>query len=253
MIRKILVVAAAIAIPVTTITAIGAVVGTGVAGARAQPPTPITCVQTGTVTFAKPGLSYDASLSKKSTAETQSTTSGTGTGCSTKANKLKIISDTTPCSQMSPTPPTVCSTGDVAKDPNYYDAATQYASGSTLTDLENALANGIATEDNGTKVTLEYGSAAVSSTCTASLGFTLSGNVYEHGAPISPQPLQYTDNICLVGDGGANTTGSFETDLIADQSATGLAIIHTASIGGGANPDQSELVISDGTYTPPSD
>src|ERR1700728_3899104 len=118
MIRKILVVTAAFAIPVAALTAVTTVATSGVAFAKGGPPEAMTCAQTGSVTFAKPGLTYPGTLTKKATSEAKAVVSGAGDAapCGTKAIKLKIVSPTTACSAPSPAP--VCSTGDVAKDPN---------------------------------------------------------------------------------------------------------------------------------------
>ena len=67
MIRKMITIAAAIAIPVSAVTALGAVVGSGVASAKALPPTSITCAQTGSAVLPKPGLTNGGTLTKKAT------------------------------------------------------------------------------------------------------------------------------------------------------------------------------------------
>ena len=240
MIRKILVVTAAFAMPVAALTAVTTVATSGVAFAKGGTPEAMTCAQGGTVVFAKPGLSYPGSLTNKSTSETKATVTATGDAspCGTKAIKVDIKSPTTPCAGAS-SPAPVCSTGNTTKDPNYYDNASGFASSSTLSDLATALANGLKTTDNGTKVTLAYGSDAVSSSCASgTLGFEISGNVdLSNGMATG---LTYTDNVCLAGDTGINTTGNFETDLFADASS-GPAnnTIKTATIGGG-----SSLVVS---------
>ena len=240
MIRKMLVVTAAFAMPLAALTAVTTVATSGVAFAKGGTPEAMTCNQTGSVAFAKPGLSYPGSLTNKSTSEAKAVVSGAGDAapCGTKAIKIDIKSPTTACAGAS-SPAPVCSTGDVAKDPNYYDSAAGFASGDTLSDLATALAAGIKTTDNGTKVTLAYGSDAISSTCTSgTLGFEISGNVnLSNGMSTG---LTYTDNVCLTTDTGINTTGSFETDLFADgSSGPANNTIKTAAIGGA-----SQLVVS---------
>ena len=58
----------------------------------------VTCCQTGTVTFASPGLSYGGTITKKTTAKNTAAspppTSGLGTACSTTDVKLKIVGPT---------------------------------------------------------------------------------------------------------------------------------------------------------------
>jgi hypothetical protein len=236
MIRKILVVTAAFAMPVAALTAVTTVASSGVAFAKGGPPEAMTCAQTGSVTFAKPGLTYGGTLTGKATTETKAVVAGTGDAlpCGTKAIKLKIISPTTACSAPSPAP--ACS-GATVKDPNYYDSAAGFTGGSTLTDLATALAAGIKTTDNGTKVTLEFGSDSVSSSClgAGTLGFEIQGNVNDAAGPTG---LTYTDNVCLTTDTGISTTGNFTADLTADESAA-VSTIKTAGIGG-----VSSLVVS---------
>ena len=210
MIRKIITIAAAIAIPVSAVTALGAVVGSGVAGAKAMPPTSITCAESGSVVLPKPGLTHDGSLTAKATEETKGSIKGTGTGCSTKANKLKIVTATTKCAGAM-SPPPVCSTGNTTKDPNYYDDAGGYA-GSASSGVGSALP--LETTDNGTKVWLELGTSGASSTCGANQGFTLSGNV--DNSTQTAAIGTYTDNVCVTSDAGAGTTGNFAVDLLDD-------------------------------------
>jgi hypothetical protein len=209
MIRKLITIAAAIAIPVSAITALGAVVGTGVASARAEPPTSITCAESGTVALPRPGLTHDGSLTSKATETTKVTIGGTGTGCDTHASKPKIITDTTPCAGAM-SPPPICTPGN-PRDPNYYDDAQGYAS-SASSGVGSALP--IETEDNGTKIWLEFGTSNSSSTCGANQGFTLTGNVDNVTQTVVLGT--YTDNICVTGDTGPNTTNNFAVDLFDD-------------------------------------
>jgi hypothetical protein len=224
MIRKMITIAAAIAIPVSAITALGAVVGTGVAAARGTAPTSITCAESGSVALPKPGLTNGGTLTVKATEETKVTISGTGTGCSTKASKPKIVTDTTLCPNTGGVPnpgdPAACeasttkrgvTTYAIAKDPNYYDNAAGYA-GSASSGVGSALP--IETEDNGTKIWLEYGTSSSSSTCGSNEGFTLTGNV--DNSTQTAAIGTYTDNICVTGDAGPGTTNVFATDLVDD-------------------------------------
>ena len=151
MIRKILMVAVATVLPVTAATA-AAVVGGGVASAAKPPPGPITCAQTGTVTFQKPGLSSGGTLTTKASVKTKSSVTPTGTGCAGTPVKVSIVSATTPCPQTGGVPnggdPAACQasktngkgvvTYAIAKKPNYYNTTGSFA-GSGLTDLETAL------------------------------------------------------------------------------------------------------------------
>lgn len=235
MMRKLFVAAVAVGMSVPAVLAVSAVGGAGVAGAAPKVPGPITCDQTGTVTFASPGLSYAGSLTKKASEKNESVVSASGTGCNTKSTKLKITGPTTPCA-TAPHPPAAC-TDATSKDPNYYDNASSYSDGTALGNLENALQNGIKTTDDGAKVVLEYGSASQvlpKGACGSAVGFQLSGDVNDNGGP----SLTYTDTICLVGDSGTHTTDSFVDDL-AGALGGGDQVISSATIGG-----DSQLVIS---------
>jgi hypothetical protein len=232
MIRKMITIAAAIAIPVSAITALGAVVGTGVAAARGTPPTSITCAESGTAVLPKPGLTHAGSLTSKPTAETKVTISATGTGCYTRAAKLKIITDTTPCAGAM-SPPAICTPGDPRK-PNYYDDAEGYAS-SASSGVGSALP--LKTEDNGTRIYLEFGTSASSSTCGSNQGFTLSGNV--DNSTQTAAIGTYTDNICVTSDTGAGTTGNFGTDLVDDIGGPPNNQSTIASLVLGGDPDSS--------------
>jgi len=227
MIRKLITIAAAIAIPVSAVTALGAVVGGGVAGAKAEPPTSITCAESGSVTLPSPGLTNGGTLTAKASETTKGSITGSGTGCSTKAIKIAIVTATTKCPETDGVP----NSGDVgacqaytikkgakvyaiAKDPNYYDDALGYVE-SASSGVGSALP--LETEDNGTKVWLELGTSGSSSNCGGSnAGFKLTGNV--DNATQSAAIGTYTDNICVTGDSGSGTTGSFGTDLGNDVS-----------------------------------
>ena len=97
MIRKMLVIAAAVAMPAATLAGITAVGSSGVASAKAYPPTALSCGFSGTVTFAKPGLSVNGSITNKTVEDTATNIAGSGTGCDTKAIKVKIPSTTDKC------------------------------------------------------------------------------------------------------------------------------------------------------------
>jgi hypothetical protein len=224
MIRKMITIAAAIAIPVSAVAALGAVVvAPGVAAAKG-PVQSATCYESGTVKLAKPGLTHDGTLTAKSTETTTVTIDGDGAGsssyCDAKAIKLKIKSTTTACSSYSPpsSAPEACS-GDVAKDPNVYDQASSYA-GSASGDIGSSLP--LKVTDNGTTVYLQEGTTgtissggACGSSSASDTGFALTGNVTKSktGGTIYGT---YSDNICVVGDGGTGTSNNFNDDLLYD-------------------------------------
>jgi hypothetical protein len=239
MFKKIMMVAAAVAMPVAAVTAVTAVAGPGIAGAKALPPIAETCSQSGAVAFAKPGLSYGGTVTNKTveTTDADITAAATQSSCSIKEIKLKITAATDACTN-SVASCNARTAKEVTKDPYYYDTALSYVLDGT-DNLATALANGIATKDNGTAVTLEYGNStaiAAGHQCGSAVGFLITGNVNTASGPTG---LTYADTICITGDTpGANTTDNFANDL---QSAAGGGdpVIATAIIGGA-----SQLVIS---------
>jgi hypothetical protein len=217
MIRKMLVIAAAIAMPTAAVAGVTAVTGAGTASAKALPPVPITCGLSGTVTFSKPGLSYAGSITNKTVEKTKTdiVPAGGDVACPIKAIKNKILTTPTQCWSVLPTyvsktdfsggtpvsgAAPICSvntkgtavtngtmTADAAgvkaaiKDQFYYDTASSLASAGTA-DIAASLAAGIPTSDNGTKVTLEVTASNVASilpghACGSDIGFGLTGDV----------------------------------------------------------------------------
>ena len=229
MIRKALLIAAVVVMPATTLSAI--TLGAGVAGAKGGPAGPITCATSGSVTVPEAGTSYDGSLTSKANVDSKSTFTGSGTGCSTKAIKLTIVSATTVCAGAM-SPPEACM-GATSKKPNYYDDTAGFAGSSTTTDVYNALAAGIKTSDNGTKVTLEQPpsssdvTAVVNGPCGSNtVGFQVTnGPVNDNGGP----SLTWSTLTCFTADTGSHTTGNFDSDLFA--SGGGNASITIATRG----------------------
>jgi hypothetical protein len=246
MIRKILVVTAALAMPVAALSAtVTTVASSGVAGATTPPPVTTSCTVAGGVTFATPGLSAGGTLTSKSTVDTAATTTASGTGCTNAPSNLKIVSTTTPCPQTGGVPnsgdPSACLasttkngvvTYAIAKDPNYYDTTGSYA-GSGLTDLEAALAaKPIKATVDSIAADLAFGSATEvfptadggTGQCgTTDVGFDVLGNVQVKGADVAT----YEELACLSDDSGPGTTGNFLDDLLGSS-----AVIQSATIGG---------------------
>jgi len=240
MIRKMFVIAAAVAMPAAAVAGVSAIGGAGIASAKALPPVPTTCALTGTVTFAKPGLSYNGSLTNKTvtTSKTAITPSGL---CGTKAIKSKINSTPGVCA-TDPTPAPACALASpktLAKDPNFYDTASSLAT-SGVTQIVASLAGGIPAVNNGTKVTLQVtapGTNAIlpGGACGATVGFHLQGGVTNGGANVTA----YSLDICLSTDTGTGTTGAFFTDYAAAAGGNTGVTLATAGLGAG-----SQLVFS---------
>ena len=232
MIRKMLVVAAAVAMPAAAMAGVSAIGGAGIASAKALPPVPTTCTLTGTVTFAKPGLSYNGTLTNKTVETTKTAITPSGL-CGTKAIKSKINSTPSPCA-TDPSPAPACglaSAKTLAKDPYFYDTASSLAT-SGVSQIVTSLGGGIPAVNNGTKVTLQVTAPGTSSilpggACGSDIGFHLSGAVTNGGANVS----SYVLNICLTGDSGTGTTGGFFADYLAAAGGNTGVTIATATLG----------------------
>ena len=244
MIRKLVVVAAAVAMPAAIMAGVSATTGAGIASAKALPPVAVTCNLTDTVTFAKPGLSYNGTLTNKTSEKSKSATSaspGNPAACPTKGIKNNITSTTSSCA-TDPSPAPACalaSAKTLAKDPYFYDTASSLATAG-VSNIVSSLSPGVATTDNGTKVVLAVTTGGTSSilpggACGSTVGFHLSGAV--NLAAGGSTGLSYTLNICLTSDTGTGTSGTFFTDYAA--AAGGNTGITIASATG-----SSTLVIS---------
>ena len=238
MIRKMLVRAAAIAMPSAAMAGVTAVGGPGIASAKALPPVAITCGLGGTVTFANPGLSYNGSLTNKTVEDTKTdvTLVGGDAACPTKAIKNKIVYTPAACA-TDPSPAPECALASVktlAKDPNFYDTSTEPAT-TTLSKIVAGLAAGIRAVNNGTRVTLQVTPPNSSDifpggVCGTEFGFAFSGGVTNGGASVS----HYALNICLTGDSGASTSGDFFTDLVASAGGNTAIVIAGSTLGAGS-------------------
>ena len=247
MIRKMLVLAAAIAMPSAAMAGVTAVGGAGIASAKALPPVAITCGLGGTVTFAKPGLSYNGSITNKTVEDTKTdvTLVGGDAACPTKAIKNKIATTPTQCWSVLPTytsktdftggtpvsgaapecsvnaKGTAAGSGadangvkEAIKDQYYYDTASSLATAGTA-EIAASLAAGINTSDNGTKVTLEVTASNTNSilpggACGSDIGFGLTGDVVLTGT---------TTPVVI---GGSNATYSLAICLTGD-TGTGVS------------------------------
>jgi hypothetical protein len=203
MLRKMLLIASAVAIPLGA-TAVTSVVQTGTAGATALA---ITCkVTTGTETFAPPGISQNGSFEAASTSTTTSTT--IKYKCSPPTGSIgttKPISITTPSTQCTgtDTPVTGCTAGQYN-----YDSVADFASGgSTLWSAVGTLTVKIGTTSY--KATLNASSFAI--TCASGeAGFNLKGKLT---APAAHAGEAMKSTVCLGSDTGPGTTGMFANDI----------------------------------------
>jgi len=262
MIRKMLVVAGAVALTATAFTAIASVSDSSTAGA-VKTYTTQSCAGTGSVTFVAPGLSYGGTLGKKSIVKSISSVTATGTGCGSGASGATTLTNKLPTSAtqcnpaaanyVAPIPPATLPDACLAwtaKLPYAYSNANNLASAGVSTIVTALQAKPPKAYDNGNKVALVIGDACgatypagpcsgvtqgtesvVLGACGSTIGFHLFG-------PTAVAGLTYDLLICLVSDTGPATTGAFFADYLgaAGNTVPGLTIA-TATIGGNSHLD----------------
>ena len=230
MIRKLVVIAAAVALPVST-AVVFAGVGGGIAAAKGSPNPPVTCTVSATVTFAPPGISKAGSVSTKKSTDTD--TSGEvlgGSGCTGSGANLKIASASTLCTGTGePSSNPACFTG---KKKEYgYNSWSNYVSGgasslSALKDLKftiNSL-NYEVVDLTGTAV----------GCADSEVGFNIVGTVKK---PSADKGQQASLTACLGTVTGTDLSGPTFADNIDSSTST----VATAQI----DPATSSLAITD--------
>ena len=201
MIKKLLMVAAAIAMPATAVA--GIAVTSGVAGAKAPVVLPTTCAVTGSVTFPAPGLSQIGAVEASSKSTTTASSSASG-GCTGTNSQTIVSKSTVKCKSQPTTAPCTSTEGYV------YDTDGSFAAGTA--NLAKAVKKGLAVTDNGVALTLvPTAGTGVSlvlpgSVCGSNAGFQLTGTVKK-------ATDTFTATVCLTTDTGTNTSGTFITDL----------------------------------------
>jgi hypothetical protein len=176
MIRKMLVIAAAIAVPMSAVAVIG--VAGGVAGAAAGPPDPpVTCTIGATVTFAAPGISSNGQVGTgvKSTQTTVSSETLGGAGCVGSSSINPITAKTVKCVKGQPGQPSTNPGCNGVKGTEGWDSWGDFASTGTATILKstkklNFTINGIAYQTKNT-------SASAVSCAGGEFGFQISGTI----------------------------------------------------------------------------
>jgi hypothetical protein len=253
MIRKLLVIAAAVAMPASALAAVTTIGVAGPAGAVAKVYTSQTCALTGQVTFAKPGLSYNGSVSAATVSKAKSAATETGAGCgkitlldptgTVNVSKSTITTASTDCN-IPPVPPATlpgaCANETLTK--HYaYDYASALASSGVSSIVSSLSATGIHIVDNHNAVVGQVTSGGTSevlpgTSCGTDVGFELSGNALVAGVPVPG--LTYDLLLCIVGDTGTSgpltsgTTGSFYNDYIAALGGNAGITIATGIFGG---------------------
>jgi hypothetical protein len=203
MLRKLLLVAAAIAMPVGAVAVSG-----GIASAAGpQAGKAISCAVASTVTFAAPGLSKAGSVS---TAKTSTTKTGgltfSGTGCSGSGAGHSITTAATKCTGAGkPSPYTACKTGDYG-----YDAWSGYISEGTSS-IQKAIPT-LAFTLNGNSFTATTSKVSDLSCKDSEVGFSITGKVT---APAAYKGATSTLSACLgkVTGTGLTSTTNFAKDI----------------------------------------
>jgi hypothetical protein len=245
MIRKLLVVTAAVAMPISTVAAIGAT--GGVAGAKSPvPPDPgVTCSVSSTTTFAAPGLSVNGQVGtgvKTTVSTTSATTFGPvgGNGCTGTGAGSTITSKTVKCTKGQPGQPTTNPGCDGVKGTEGWDSWGDFLAPGNLATLQKALKklsftiNGIAyeTKTSGATTILPGGLCG-----SSEVGFQLTGAVK---APKQDKGQSAVLNACFGAATGSDLVGPTFLDNINAPEPTTVA---TASI----DPALSTVVIAGGS------
>jgi hypothetical protein len=205
LIRKLLVVATAIAIPLSVVAATGATAG---AKAVKPPPDPaVTCSISATITFAPPGISNSGAISTSKTSVTTTTgeTFGTASGhptCSGSAPNLAISSKSTKCDKKVAGQPS----SNPACEPGFYgyDSWQNFQSGGVAS-VQKSLKN-LSFTINGITYATKTTSAAIDGSCANSeVGFLITGTVK---APKNDKGQTDTLSACLGTVTGPGVVGS---------------------------------------------
>jgi hypothetical protein len=217
MIRKLLMVAAAAAVPMG---AIAAGVGGGIAGAALPiPVVPTTCHMTGTVTFASPGISL---IGITTTAKTSSTTSSVGfTGCASGGTvggggTLNILTKNTKCVlPVTGTEPANCAKGLLVTDSGggLGSPGTFKSLGKAIKALPLTLTEGahVFTLKSKALSEGEVVGGACTNGSTSEVGFSIQTSV--KGSPKETGVTGATILVCLGQD---SNSANFETDLLTN-------------------------------------
>ncbi len=236
MIRKILVIAAAVAMPVSVI---GAIAGTsGVAGAKPGPPDPgVTCTIGATVTFASPGISTNGQVGVgvKTSSTTVSDETLGGAGCTGSSSIAPIVAKTVKCVKNEPGQPSTNPGCDGVKGTDGWDSWGDFEATGTSSVLKDVkkldfTINSIAYETKNT-------SATDVSCADSEVGFQINGTV---SSPKNDKGQTDVLTACLGTVTGTNLAGpTFTDNLFAPEPTT----VATAQI----DPSTSSVVIGGGS------
>ena len=241
MIRKMLVLAAAVAMPAATIAGISAVAASGVAAAGAPAVHASTCTVSGNVAFATGGTTEGGSQGTAKTSTSTTTLTGSGAGCFGPVAPLvtPITQKTSKCSAttLAVLPPSAgLLAGSVPSFTHFagcvaspkdttWGSAWGFLGGvqvngvyqNTTAGILGALKKGVPYTDNGVALTLLVSSVTAiqpGGVCGGEAGFQLAGTVKKAATHT------WNLNLCLAGDTGTATTNSFINDLLQEVSDT---------------------------------
>jgi hypothetical protein len=239
MLRKILLLAAAVALPVGVLTL---AVSGGVASAKGKAPNgPVACSISATVNFAAPGISTPGSESTKSTSKTTTaneTLGNDGDTCAGTGKALKITSASTECTgNGEPSSNPACTTGGKKQEYGYNSwnnyETTGTSSLSSITSLSFTI--------NSIKYTIGSLSSGATS-CSDSnvpggveVGFKFTGSVSK---PTQDAGQNATLIACLGTTRGNGTTTDCEENF--EQCIGGAGTVATADV----DPATSSIAIA---------
>jgi hypothetical protein len=274
-IRKLLVVAASVAMPASMIAGVTAVGSSGMAGAAVKVYTSTTCGLGGSVTFAAPGLSNGGTATKKTTSKSTALITPTSGACGATpltgiggyaTIKAKITSATNPCWATLPTytsktvytggtllsgVPTGCdalgnaaatdpglsATGAKAgaKNVNYYDNASSFVTAGVSSIVTSLGPKGVKAYDGGNKVTLNVGTT----------GGNTAGSILPGGACGSDAGFSLTGSTSVplltyslavcLTTDTGGSTGTFIVDELNEISGADLTGVISAATVGGSS------------------
>jgi len=232
MIRKLLMVAAAIAMPVSA----GAVALVGTASVAGAVGPTVNCAVASTVTFAPPGLSKSGAVTTATTSATKTATTvlskGTTASCSGSIAPLTITSKNTKCTGKGlPSSNPACVSGKYG-----YGSWANYASGGTSSILTSlpTLAFKVGTVTYTTKNTKAAPdlSCKASATVGSEIGFTITGAITKQSSGSTYIGAKTTFNACLglvTGTGLLKQSGKSQPGFLANFNKTGN-LVKTAVI-----------------------
>jgi len=236
MIRKLMMVAAAIAIPISgAAVATVATVGTsGVAGA-VQPN--IKCNIVGeTVTFATPGISLNGSFTTATTSatNTSATTADTckvGSTPETGSSKASTISTSTVGAATTCTGVNTPVHGCTTPPPQYYsyDSTASYASSGSglVVPTQKFKINGVTYKLKTTTTAAIVPDSGPCGLTSGEGGFSIKGTLT---APATYSGDAFKLTACLAGDSGTDTTNNFTNDFNSASGGNASIVIATATL-----------------------